>query len=110
MEKSEMTESVKEVEELTEESRGKWLVTTQGSTHVWDVNGMLYTRLPGEHSLAGGFALDGEAMPISRVGRYPKVGETSLVFYDDPSDPRREHWRQFSQIKRIKRIDQEAGW
>ncbi|MGL6236117.1 MAG: hypothetical protein ACRC20_12325 [Segniliparus sp.] len=92
------------VEELTPGMTGRWLVTTQGSQHLWDLDRMLYTRLPGEQSLAGKFGLDGEAHPITRIGRHPRVGETSLVFFDDPSDPTKYHWRQSSVIKKIERL------
>ncbi|WP_395307979.1 hypothetical protein V4U86_21705 [Mycobacterium sp. AMU20-3851] len=77
-------------------------MTTQGSTHVWDLDAMTYTRRPGPTSLSGGFAHDECAMPISRIERWPRVGGTSLVWFDDPEAlAERELWRQSSTIVSI---------
>ena len=35
------------VTELTPGMGGRWLVTTRGSQHVFDLNTMTYTRIPG---------------------------------------------------------------
>ena len=56
---------------------GRWLVTTQGSTHLWDLDAMTYSRRPGPNSLSGGFAWDQQAMPITKVLRWPAVGGRS---------------------------------
>lgn len=94
--------AIREVEALTPDSARCWFVTTQGSTHVWDLDALTNTRRPGPTSLSGGFAHDDCAMPISRVERWPRVGDTSLVWFDDPEAPaERELWRQSSTIVSI---------
>lgn len=92
------------VEELTPESRGRWLVTTQGSTHLWDLDHMTWARFPGPRSLAGAFLADAEDLPIRKIGRYPKIGDTSLVYCDSPANPKLCHWRQSSMIAKIERL------
>lgn len=92
------------VNELTAELDGRWLVISQGSTHLWDVDNMTYSRFPGSASASGDFPYDAAPMPITRVDRWPAVGSTSLVWYDDPACPEtREHWRQSSIIDAIVR-------
>ena len=84
---------------------GCWLVETQGSTHVWDLDAMTYTRMPGPRSRSGSFDYDNQPMPITHVERWPHVGSTSLVFFDDPNEPdRAEHWRRSSHIVSITEI------
>jgi len=91
---------VRSVSELTPQCTGTWLVTTQGSEHVWDLDAMTYRRLPGRGR--GQFALDGVEVRITRVDRWPVLGGTSLIWFDDPEHPERlEHWRQSSRIVSI---------
>ncbi|MDA0251814.1 MAG: hypothetical protein O2892_12105 [Actinomycetota bacterium] len=89
------------VDELSAELAGRWLVISQGSTHLWDLDSMTYSRFPGPMSV-GGFPCDGESMRITRVERWPAVGSTSMVWFDDPERPQeQEHWRQSSVIDSI---------
>lgn len=93
------------VEEITEDMRDVWKVTTQGSEHIWDMNNRTYMRLPGKESRAGTFSHDGEAQPITHVDLYPKVGGFSRVWFDDPDFPEHvELFRQSSTITRIERV------
>lgn len=93
------------VQELIPGMGGRWLVVTQGSSHVWDLDAKTYTRIPGPASVSGSFAFDLQSVAISRVERWPRVGSTSLVFYDDPAHPDDvEQWRQSSQIVSITQI------
>lgn len=86
--------------ELSPESRGKWLITTQGSQHVWDLDAMTYRRLPGEGR--GKFAHDGRVVRITRVEAWPRIGQTFLLWFDDPEHPELlEHWRRSSRINNI---------
>ena len=95
-------EEQESVDELHPGMGGRWLVTTQGSTHVWDLDALTYVRLPGPESLAGAFDCDGEAVGLTRVDRWPKVGATSLLWFDDPDRPMDiERWRQSSKIVSI---------
>ncbi|QNJ96471.1 hypothetical protein HZU40_11790 [Mycolicibacterium fluoranthenivorans] len=93
------------VDELHASMGGVWLVVTQSSHHEWDLDAMTYQRVPGPTSLSGPFPMDSQRMPITRVARWPRVGSTSLVFYDDPHRPSDyEHFRQSSRIESISRI------
>lgn len=87
------------VEQLTAQMTGRWEVRTRSARHVWDLDALTYTRLPGERSTA--MAHDGQPMTITRVGRWPAVGGQSLVFFDEPTDPTLEHWRICSTIRTI---------
>jgi hypothetical protein len=94
-----------EVQELTSGMRGCWVVVTQGSLHLWDLDSLTYTRIPGAASPSGAFSFDAQPMAITRIERWPRIGSTSLVWYDDPADPGgREHWRQSSRIVSISEI------
>jgi hypothetical protein len=93
------------MEKLGPETKGRWLVTTQRSQHIWDLDAFTYTRLPGDTSQD--FSEDGQEMKITRVERYPEVGEVSIVFYDDPEFPAHfEQWRQSSTIVSIEPMGQ----
>lgn len=92
-----------QVTEIGPTHRGRWLVTTLGSRHIWDLDAMTYQRLPGAES--GRFAYDETELPILQVDRWPAVGRSSVVWFDDPSSRLLEHWRVSSTIQRIERID-----
>lgn len=97
------------VDALTPEMNGSWMVKTQGSQHVWNLDQLTYTRIPGPHSRSGGFAFDHRPMAITRVERWPRVGSTSLLWYNDPTGPdHAEHWRQSSKIVSITEISTET--
>lgn len=89
---------------LTAEMRGRWIVTSQGSTHLWDLDALTYTRRPGPASPSGSFDYDGIAHRITRVTRWPRVGDQSLVWFDDPASPfDTEQFRRSSVIVSITR-------
>jgi hypothetical protein len=92
------------VAELSEESTGRWLVTTQGSHHLWDFDRMTWARFPGPRSLRGSCLADLEDLPIIQIGRYPKVGGLSVVLCVNPHFPEIVHWRQSSLIERIEKL------
>lgn len=84
---------------------GRWLVTTMGSTHVWDIrdDGVHYQRNPGEGRSQ--FVADGEAVRLTRVERWPVVGSTSFIWFDDLVAPDLvEQWRQSSRVQSIVRL------
>ncbi|MGZ6771752.1 MAG: hypothetical protein ACXVGA_04385 [Mycobacteriaceae bacterium] len=92
-----------EVHRLGPHLGGRWLVTTQGSEHIWDLDLMTYLRLPGEGR--GQFDQDRQVVAIGRVAVWPEVGSCSLLFYDDPDRPHtHEQWRKSSRIRRIRRL------
>lgn len=80
---------------------GQWLVFTQGSVHLWDLDARTYRRQPGNGRSR--FEWDGRTVRITHVGRWPVVGQTSLVWFDDPARPDKvEQWRQSSTIREIR--------
>lgn len=93
------------VEKLTPDMTGRWLVTTQGTEHLWDLDRGTYARMPGESSVAGAFDHDGTEHPITRVEWWPRVGGQALVWYDDPENPVFiEQFRRSSRIRSIARL------
>src|SRR5262245_38235373 len=102
MDESQLSVPKEEVPELTESMLGRWLVCTQGSEHVWDLDAMTYQRLPGRDR--GHFEFDGQVLRISRITRWPKVGGQSVVWFDDPTDALIEQWRISSRIRLIVRM------
>ncbi len=93
------------IDELTPDMR-RWLVTSQGSTHLWDLDAFTYERRPGPHSPSGSFDHDEQPHRITRVHSWPKVGGQSFVFYDDLHNPWEvEQFRHSSVITRIERLD-----
>ena len=93
------------VDALTPEMIGSWLVKTQSSEHIWNLDHMTYTRRPRSRSRSGAFAFDHRPMAITRVERWPRVGSSSLLWYDDPTHPdHTEHWRQSSGVISITEI------
>ena len=92
------------VDELAGGMRGRWVVASQGSTHVWDLDALTYMRRPGPASPSGPFDYDGIAHQITRVTRWPRVGDQSLVWFDDTASPfDTEQFRRSSVIVSITR-------
>ena len=87
------------VADLRPGMRGRWEVRTRRARHLWDLEAMTYTRLPGDGSMP--MAYDGTAMRITHVERWPAVGGQAVVFFDEPTDPTLEHWRACSRIRAI---------
>jgi hypothetical protein len=94
------------VGELTPETRGSWLVSSEGTQHLWDLDTGVYARFPTSVSLAGEFDYDAELQRITRVEVWPQVGRSFVVFCDDPAFPDSiEQWRRSSWIKNIERLN-----
>lgn len=89
-------------DELTPQSTGRWLVTTQGT--LWDLDQMTYLRMPSAASKPGSMGHDQRPVPLTRVVRWPKVGERPFFFYDDPDSKFWEHWRISSEVQKIERL------
>lgn len=86
---------------------GVWLVTTVGSQHLWDFSrspDIYWTRLPGIGS--PGLGADGQAHLLTLVEAWPRVGASTLVFFDDPDDFVMELWRVSSPVVRIEKLVQ----
>lgn len=71
---------------------------------------MTYTRLPSEESGSGSMDFDGIPMRINRVTWWPKVGQRSWVWTDDPKNPVFfEQYRINSAVRSIERLREESG-
>lgn len=88
-----------EIQHLSPNMNGRWLVFTQRTVHVWDLNRFTYARHPGESSQS--FAWDTVEAPIWDVRAWPEVGGTFLVYFEDPANPSHVQWRMSSRIRRI---------
>lgn len=96
---------LRQVEQLVPGMKDRWLVASQSSFHLWDLDAMTYARIPGPASQSGSFGLDLRVLPITRVDCWPQVGSSSLVWFDDPTDPGRiEQWRRSSRIVSITEV------
>ncbi len=94
------------VDALTPESVGDWMVLTKGSTHIWEVgadDAIHWTRFPGR--TAAWFDDDVTRVRLTRVDRWPQVGKSSLLWFDDVNHPVFvEQWRRSSTILSIQRV------
>jgi hypothetical protein len=93
------------IEKLEPGMTGSYLVTTQSSQHIWNLDTMEYTRLPGEYSPL--FDYDGNTVKLNYVEVWPEVGGRSSIVYDDLLYPDSiEQWRISSTIASIEKIDE----
>jgi hypothetical protein len=93
-----------QVDELCVCSRGRWLVETFGSAHEFDLNNWLYLRRPGPGRRQ--FPHDAQAVLLTKVERWPVVGQEFIIWFDDPDQPERlVHWRVSSTVRRISRLE-----
>jgi hypothetical protein len=91
------------IEKLEPGMTGSYLVTTQSSEHIWNLDTMEYTRLPGEYSPS--FDYDGNTVKLSYVQVWPEVGGRSSIVYNDLRYPNAvEQWRISSTIASIEKI------
>lgn len=98
-----------QVDALAPGMTGRWLVTTQGTIHLWDLDEMTYERRPGPSTQAGSMLGDGSPQPITRVESWPIVGACSLVWFDRPGDWLIEEYRISSTVVSIERVDGETS-
>jgi hypothetical protein len=91
------------VDQLTPQSAGRWLVTTRGADHLFDLEAGTYRRTP-RHGSAR-FPYDGVAVLITRVPLWPKVGSNFLIWYDDRDFPDTlERWHLSSPVASIRYV------
>lgn len=94
-----------QADELTPQSTGRWLVTTKGTVHIWDLDQMTYVRMPSTASKSGSMGHDQRPVPLTRVIWWPKVGKRPYFWCDDPDYPMFwEHWRISSEVQKIERL------
>lgn len=85
---------------------GKYLIKTRNSQHIWDLDNMLYCRMPGGDS--NKFSYDNDFVKLTYIFRWPKVGDYSHILYDDLDNPDTlEQWRMSSIIKSIEPINED---
>lgn len=97
-----MDETDDTVTELTAASTGRWLVTTSGSEHIWDLDARTYTRMPGAGR--GRFIGDGAPMRLFSVAEFPAVGKHFRIRLFDCVPSGLILWRVSSPITRIERL------
>lgn len=93
------------VQELTADTGGRWLVTTQGSQHIWDLDAWTYERRPGRGR--GNFQGDGVPQRIWSVKVFPRVGRSFYVELDDTATE--IQFRISTEVVSIERITQPAA-
>lgn len=76
------------VDALTPDMTGRWIIRTQGSDHVWDLDLHLYER----HQLDGLNPMRRDREPLAlmprQVLRWPTVGRYFIIaVYDVADDP-----------------------
>ena len=92
-------EGLDQVEALGPESAGRWLVHSRDGEHLFDLDAGSYRRTPGPGRSR--FAHDGHTVKLTRVERWPRVGDQS-IWVDDHREPDLiEHWHQSSTIASI---------
>lgn len=88
------------VETLGPDSVGRWLVRSRGSAHIFDLDAGTYSRRPGAGHAR--FRHDGHVVRLTRVERWPTLGEPFFIWVDDHEHPAAlEHWHQSSPILSI---------
>lgn len=101
------------ITKLTAEDSGVYMVETQGSFHLWNLDEGWYirnpSRIPTDQQIVSealrGFdpEFSGTRQPLGSVERYPEVGNTFFVRLPPP-----QNWHQSSLIKSITKIEEES--
>jgi hypothetical protein len=95
-------------DELGPQDSGVWLICTNGTRHVWDLDRRLFCRIPGRLTRAALMPFDETALRWSRVQAWLGVGARLIVWFDDPgaAGPATvEHFRASSTIAMICRLN-----
>lgn len=92
-----------QVSRLTARSSGVWLVMTRAGRHVVDLDDMVISRVPDEAERQ--FDYNVLPAPITRVTRYPQVGEPAVIWVADPHGTGgHESWRVLVDVTQISRL------
>lgn len=88
-----------DVDELTQDSRGAWLVRTRHTSHIFHLDAGLYRREPD----TGAQRFDGDHgwLALARIEEYPRVGGRFLIWLEPAVNPAWEYWRISSSIRAI---------
>lgn len=89
---------------LEPDDTGLWLVKTAHSAQVWDMDTGRWMRVPGEGRSV--FPGDNEWLTIYRIGNWPEVGLSVLVYLDDPVHHHMEQWRASTPVTSIEQVQQ----
>lgn len=98
-----MTVERETVQALNPGDTGRWLITTQGSQHVLDLDQGTYRRFAGSNRPV--FDFDNQVHTFTALEQWPQVGQCMRVVYDDPHSPLIEQWRRSSTIRRIEKLN-----
>lgn len=79
---------------------GLWEVTTEGSTHLFDLDAMTWARYP--RATAIRTLHDGNSEPIVEFGTLPRKNRRTLLWYRSPGSGK---WALSSPVVRIKRVE-----
>jgi hypothetical protein len=91
------------VDELGPWSTGQWLVCSRGSEHLFDLDAGTSRRAPGAGRSRSRH--DGHTVKLTRIERWPRVGDVLFVWVDDHQFPELvEHWLQSSAIVSITQV------
>lgn len=69
------------VDRLNPETGGRWLVNTEGTRHIFDLDAGSYTRWPGRGTMST-FDFDRTELPLTRFHRQPVVGGRFELDFD----------------------------
>lgn len=94
------------VTELTGREEGRWLVTTDGSSHILDFHWWSTAQVPGADAAA---SFDDREQPLLALESY-KVGERGYwpMKNDGLSAPMAHDWHLTSEIQRIERVTEKS--
>lgn len=91
------------VDELGPEDSGRWVVVTEQSMYVLDLDERTVSRRPMSSMVH--MPHDSGIQRLTRVEVWPKVGEAFFFWFDDPQHPDQvEHWRISTRIVTIGRL------
>lgn len=105
-----------EIYQLNSDMKGRYLVTTQGSEHIWDLDNMTYQRL--HKSGNNAMFYDGQLLAIDEVIQWPEIGQSFYFFFtykytvsgndfDEDVEVLEPRWHLSSTIKSIQLLEEE---
>lgn len=80
-----MADSPTYVDHLEPGMTGRWLLTSQGSKHLLDLDTLTWTRYRDDGR--GAFVLDATPVQLTSIAIWPKVGLSPLFVFPHPQMP-----------------------